>query len=613
MSDSPTFGIDLGTTCSAIGWVPNAHPELVSIDGDELVPSVVCFTDDDAPPLVGRPARNLLAAHPERTIRSAKRHMGTDHRWAIGERMISAPEVSALILERLCRGAEEATGIRPERVVVTVPAWFHQGQRADTRRAAELAELELVRLINEPTAAALAHAHRADLERRALVYDFGGGTFDVSLVHQSGAVVEVLASRGDTHLGGDDLDDALAHQVLAELRATDRALHDAVRASSAARTRLLLAVQEAKHELSSALSTTLRVPFLLDLDGEARHLETTLRREAVELAALPLLERTVECVEAVLADRGLRAGEIDELLLVGGSTRLPSVWSLLRDRFGLEGSAAVPPDRAVALGAAVQAAIVDGGRVESILVDVAPFSLSVAAVAGPSPEESDHMIARVVTPRNAPLPSRHTDLFHTLTPVQRSVRIPVLQGSDPNPLRNVVLGEIAIDGLPPAPHPARSRPIAVEFRHDLDGMVAIRVTDELSGRTVDGVVVAGGEEVVELREKMKQELYDGELIPGDGSDPDPFLEREARPEEASAPGAPPASGAARDDLEEARRAFDSLLARASELTAEHGDQGAELLRLAAAGRDALEAGEEEQALALYDELSDRLFALGVWL
>lgn len=615
MTDSPTFGIDLGTTCSTIGWVRDGRPQLIEIDGDALLPSVVSFPERGEP-LVGRPAQNLLAVQPERTIRSAKRHMGTDHRWAIGERMFGAPEVSALILRRLCQGAEEATGVRPTRVVITVPAWFRQDQRADTRRAAELAELDLVRLINEPTAAALAYAHRTDVDRRALVFDFGGGTFDASLVHQSGSVVEVLASSGDTRLGGDDLDAALVEILLDELCRNDHALYAAIEGSVPAQTRLALAAQEAKHELSSVLSATVRAPFLLDLDGEARHFEAKLRRDAVEAAALPLVERTLGCVDRVLADAGVPAHEIDELFLVGGSTRLPLVWTRLHERYGLEGNAGVPPDRAVGLGAAVQAAIVDGSAVDGILVDVAPFSLSVAALTRTSPEEPDYMICRVVTPRNAPLPSCHTELFHTVTPTQREVRIPVFQGSDPNPLRNTPLGEVSIRKLPAAPPPDLTRPIAVEFRHDLDGMVSIRVTDELSGRSVDGRVVAGGAEATGQREKLAKEWREQEIVPGDGEDPDPFLEQEPNPR-AEAGGTDgtvlSGTGASSSDLEEAKRAFETLLARETELATEHAEEIFELRRLAVSGNEALADGNEEGALACYDELSDHLFELGVWL
>lgn len=607
MSSTSTFGIDLGTTCSAIGLVRDGKPQLIEIDGDPLLPSVVSFPEGEDP-LVGRPALNRLALDPERTIRSAKRHMGSEHRWEIGDRLISAPEVSALVLERLKREAEKATGLEARRAVITVPAWFTHGQRADTHRAAELAGWDTVRLVNEPTAAALAHAHGRDLRRRALVYDFGGGTFDVSLVDQDGEVVEVRASRGDTHLGGDDLDAALTERVLEELRGEDRDLFAAVERSTPARTRLQLAVQEAKHELSSSLKAPVRVPFLLDLDGQAMHFDGELSRETLEQAAAHLVERTVRCVDEVLEDAHLSAAEVDELLFVGGSTRLPLVWSTLHAHTGLEGSSAIAPDRAVALGAAIQAAIVDGSRVDGILIDVAPFSLSVAAAIDPAEELHPRMFCRVITPRNAPLPSRHSELFHTAWPGQEVVQIPVFQGSAPNPLRNTTLGEIVLEDLPPAPVGQDSRAISVEFRHDLDGMVAIRVTDVLSDRTVDGRIAAGGEEAASLRAKLIEQWQDGGFTPGDGNDPDPYLEREERAVASSGVPAPTGS-----DLEEARQAFDAVLARETELAEQHPERIFDLRKLAIAGREAHQSGDADGALRSYDELSDQLFELGVWL
>ncbi len=613
MANAPTFGIDLGTTCSAIALVRDGRPQILEIDGDPLVPSVVSFPASGEP-LVGKPALHRLVLDPERTIRSAKRHMGSDRTWIIGERKITAPEVGALVLERLRRGAEEAIGVRPERVVITVPAWFTHGQRADTHRAAEIAGLEVARLINEPTAAALAHAHRNDVRRRALVYDLGGGTFDASLIDQDGTVVEVRASHGDTHLGGDDLDEALTLVVLERLRRDDTELFSAIQRSLPARMRILLAVQDAKHELSSTLTAKVRVPFLLDLGGHARHLECELERATLEQEVLPLLERTLACIGQVLSDAHVAAGDLDELLLVGGSTRIPLVWSMLRDHLGLEGNAAVPPDRAVALGAAIQAAIVDGSRVDGILVDVAPFSLSVAAITEPPGSADTHMMCRVVTPRNAPLPSRHTELFHTATPMQESVKIPVMQGSDCNPLRNTTLGEIVMSGLPPAPDEQGRRPISVEFRHDLDGMVTIRVTDELSGRSVDGRVAAGGTEIAELREKLVLEMREHDFVPGDGSDPDPFLEREASSSRDEAmPALAVTSASVSGDLDEARRAFDAILAAGSRLASEHAEHALELRRIAEAGREALQKGDDALALEHYDELSDQMFELGVWL
>jgi molecular chaperone DnaK len=620
MSPSPTFGIDLGTTCSLIGVVEDGQPRLLAIDGSVLVPSVVAFPESGEP-IVGSAARNQLMLTPERTLRSTKRRMGSDHRWTIGDRSISAPEVATEILRALVRGAEAQTGTRPERVVVTVPAWFRHDARADTRRAAEAAGLEVARLINEPTAAALAHGHSAPRERLALVYDLGGGTFDASVIHQQGELIEVRASSGDVHLGGDDLDARLLSRMQAELQRVDPALAAAVRASRGARERFLDAVRDAKHELSESVKTTIRAPFLADVDGEARHLELPIDRDLLEEELMPLLERTFTCVDSVLRDARVRPADVEELLLVGGTSRTPLVWEALERRYGWEGSCAVPPQEAVGIGAAIQAAIIDGTGVKGMLLDVTPHALSIAVVS------SDHqnLLCEVITPRNAPLPGRHTRRFATMHPAQTELTTPVLQGSDPNPLRNVPLGTIGIDELPPPPAGRSTRPIAIEFRQDLSGLVSIRLTDELSGRTVDGQVTAGGEESAQARQVLIEAIEEGAFIPGDGRDPDPFLERESargaeiEPLEAwrssdqdEAKGAGGAR-AGNDDVEEARSAFETLAARGGELASEHPEHALDLRRLVVRGQEALAAGADDEALAAYDEMSDRMFELGIYL
>lgn len=617
---TPTFGIDLGTTCSLIGYVEGGRPRLIPIDGDVLMPSVVTFPEEGAP-VVGSAALNQLLLEPDRTLRSTKRWMGTDHRWNVGAREVTPPEVATEILRALVRGAEKETGMRPERVVVTVPAWFPHDARADTQRAAEAAGLEVVRLINEPTAAALAHAHGEPRDRMALVYDLGGGTFDASLVHQQGDLIEVLASSGDTHLGGDDLDTRVLARLLEDLDRDDADLANAVRANRGAHERFLSAVREAKHELSEGLKATLRAPFLADVGGEARHLELPMDRELIDEELLPLLERTFECVDSVLKDASVAASEIDELLLVGGSTRAPLVREALARRFGLEGTSAVPPQEAVGLGAAIQAALVDGDAVSGVLLDVTPYALSIAAL---EPDRR-HFSCSVIVPRNTTLPGRHSRRFGTLHPEQKNLSIPVLQGSHPNPLRNVALGTIDIDDLPPAPLGQVSRPIGVEFRQDPSGLVSIRVTDELSGRSVDGEVVVGGQESAKAREELLESIERDELVPGDGTDDDPFLERE--PDRSGvgllepwdptasqgAAGADDASGSPADDLAEARAAFELVLTRQKELAAEHPEHALALRQLATSGQEALAAGDSENALRKFDELSDSMFEQGIYL
>ncbi len=616
-SDIPTVGIDLGTTCSAISVVRGGAPIILPVDGRLLLPSVVAFPPGSAP-LVGQAAVNREVLDPERTIRSAKRLMGSDHRWTFDGQSVQPHEVGARVLARLCDAAADALGGRPRRAVITVPAWFTQAQRAATRAAGELAGLEVARIINEPTAAALAHAHGRDLQRRVLVYDFGGGTFDCSLVEQSGALVEVKASHGDTHLGGDDLDAALVRHVLQRIGADDPALRSAIEASAPARVKLRAAVEAAKIELSELLRTRLQIAFLVEVDGEARHLELELTRAELEPLAEPLVERTLASVEQVLADSGFAATQIDELVLVGGSSRIPMVWERLRQRFGLEGSAAIPPDQAVALGAAIQAAIIDGREVTGILVDVAPYSLSVSAVTGPAHGFPTHLIAQVVTPRNTPLPSRHTEQFQTVHGRQREVDAWIFQGSHRNPLRNAILGRLSLGDLPEAPTGADHRPISVEFRHNLDGMVEVAVIDDLSGKRSTARLAADADDITELRETLLASLEQDGLLPGDGSDPDPFLEdepddgedREGEVEQHA--DADPAN-ADTLDLGACEATFAAVLGASERLRRDVPTDAEALTALARLGQTALEQRALGEAAALWDRLSDRMFELGVYL
>ncbi len=621
MNNEPIFGIDLGTTCSAIAWAGNGRPTILPVHGEDLLPSVVSFTAD-GPSLVGRPALNHMALEPERTIRSAKRHMGSDHFWDVDGLVIAPAHVATVILKELARAAGRASGHDVKRVVITVPAWFTQAQRADTRKAGLEAGLEVVRLVNEPTAAALAHAHGQDIRRKALVYDLGGGTFDVSLVYQDGPVVEVLASHGDTGLGGDDFDKLLMGHVLERLGDKDPELLQAVEGSPPARSRLLAALEQAKMALSDSTRTRLLVPFLLEMDGEPRHLEMSLERSAFESLIDTLLDRTMDCVDQVLADGRLSQDEVDELLLVGGSTRIPLVWERLRARYGLEGSAAIPPDRAVVLGAAVQGAIVGGSRVDGILVDVAPFSLSVAVIAHLAPSGPPNYICRVVTPRNAPLPSRHTERFYTLHPRQEILKLTVFQGGHSNPLANVALGEIAMSGIPPAPEGEDARPIDVEFRHDLDGMVDIRVIDLLGNREVAGRVAADGEQVAKLMQQTRETMMKAGWTPGDGSDPDPWhpLPVDKALPEPGETGTEQDEAHLQDDLQQytdgpddARALFKAVRRRHKMLRNRYPELADELLGSASQGLEYLDSGEQRKAMQNYDDLADRLFDLGIFI
>ncbi len=592
----PCYGIDLGTTCSTIGCVVQGEPRLIAVDGSVLLPSVVSVPDG-AEPLVGQPALNRLPLDPQRTVRSAKRHMGTEHTWDIDGRAVAPPQVAAMVIGRLLDAAEAEHGARPTRAVITVPAWFTQAQRADTRRAGEAAGLTVERIINEPTAAALAHAQGQELRRRVMVYDLGGGTFDVSIVQQDGPLLEVLASHGDSRLGGDDIDEALTAHVLSRLADEQPTVHAAIVDAAAARVRLQAAVEEAKIALSSERATVLRAPFLTDGPGGSVHVELKLTREELTRITAPLLMRTLDSVGETLTAAGLTGADIDELLLVGGATQMPMVFTLLHEHFGLEGSHTIPPRRAVALGAAIQGAIVDGSRVHGVLVDVAPYSLSVGVADG-NPLIG-RFFCRVLTPRNTALPSRHTELFSTGHPQQPGIKLPIFQGAHSSPRRNTLLGIIEIHDLPPAPPDRFTRPIAVEFRQDLDGMVSVTVTDELSGQTGSARLAIDGEAAAGLHEDLETLLegfaFDEDEDTADGAEP-------------VAEEVPVLSG----DLEEAKQTFASVLAAVDRLRAEHPDDAQRLLDCARVGQESL-SSDPDRVLAHYDTLSDLMFETGIFL
>ena len=603
--ECPIFGIDLGTTCSAIALVEAGTPRILSIDGRELVPSVVWYPSDGHP-VVGRGALGRLPTDPHQTIRAFKRHMGTGHRWRLRGRQVTPAQVGAAILRHLVVGAQRLVGCRPRRVVITVPAWFNHAQRADTMAAGEQAGLQVVRLINEPTAAALAHAHGQDMHRRALVYDLGGGTFDVSLIQQEGLRVRVLSSHGDTRLGGDDFDEALARFVLERVAQEDSALARAIQDDKAASIRLRLAAEEAKVALSAEVEARLRVPFIVDIRGP-RHLDVALRRRELEQRIHGALQGTLRSVERVLQDAGCGIDDVDDLLLVGGSTRIPRVWNMLREALGLEGDASIPVDRAVVLGAAIQAAILDGQPIEGILVDVAPYSLSVGVVRRTLESLSPHFVCRVITPRNAPLPALHSETFRTGHPSQQTVKIPVFQGSAVHPADNAMLGFIELRDLPPAPGGQPHRPISVQFRHNLDGMVSIRVSDDLSGRTVGGNVAADGYTSDALRQELQRDMARYGYLEGEGVE-DPLPEGALQ----VPPGAPGQDEVGQGQDEAIwRSCFQQVLGQASALRLRQGPHAAPLLRLARQGIQALDAGDGRRAGQRYAALQDLLLTLGL--
>ncbi|MGF1569077.1 MAG: Hsp70 family protein [Nodosilinea sp.] len=475
-------GIDLGTTNSVVAALDNGQPWVIpDLDGELMLPSCV-GQSDQGKLLVGTLALRQYAAAPERTVKSIKRHMGTEHSTILGERTYSPQEISAIILRTLKQQAEEALGEPVSQAVITVPAYFTDAQRQATKEAGEIAGLEVLQILNEPTAAALAYDLRTEATQRVLVYDLGGGTFDVSIVEITGEVTEVLASHGNNRLGGDDFD----RQLMRHLADRFKQIHGvAVPEDAITQARLLRAAEAAKMALSDHSFVTVREPFLGSQGKTALHLEFELSRQDFEDLIRPLLRETLDAIDRALTDAGLESDDLDQVLLVGGSTRIPLVRHMVEDHLEQSPTDSVQPDLCVALGAAMQAGVLTGEAVEAILVDVIPHSLGIAAVidtpVGPMPG-----VFSVIIPRNSVIPVSRSEVYNTISPNQTAVDIEVFQGENPIAKENVPLGEFRIQGLPP--RPAGAVEVEVHFDFDLNGILVVTATEKGKG-TQNSLVV----------------------------------------------------------------------------------------------------------------------------
>ncbi len=467
-------GIDLGTTNSEIAVVRDGRVEVIPVAGAvRILPSMVGIGDDGAL-LVGQPARNQYAAHPERTVRSIKRRMGESARVAMAGKDYAPQEISAMILRHLKSRAEAHLGVAVNKAVITVPAFFSDVQRQATREAGEIAGLEVVRIINEPTAAALAYESRHQGARKALVYDLGGGTFDVSVVNLEGDVVEVLASHGNNHLGGDDFDRKLVDFALAQLQQKHRA--DASR-SPAAMARLQRAAEATKIALSDAPFATLAEEYLLEQDGIPVHLALEVSREQYEAMIEPYITETLDAVHVALSGAGLAVADIDEILLVGGATRTPLVLRRLEQELGKQPRAEVDPDLCVAMGAAIQAALIAGTQTHRVLVDVTPYTFGTSFLGELHGEPYAHCFAPLIR-KNTPVPVSKSDVFFTVFDAQETVEVCVYQGEDPDALNNIEIGRFVIEGLSDAP---AGNPIVLGLSLDLNGLLEVTAREKKSG------------------------------------------------------------------------------------------------------------------------------------
>lgn len=469
---SKVVGIDLGTTNSLVAILENGIPRILERNGERLIPSVVGLSDDGEI-IVGQAALNQYILAPERTIRSIKRKMGSTEKVQLGDKAYLPEEISAFILTYLKKMAEELLGESVEEAVITVPAYFNDLQRQATKRAGELAGLKVLRIINEPTAAALAYGIDRQEDQYLLVYDLGGGTFDVSVIEQQGEILEVRASNGNVNLGGDDFDEKLLEHLLLHLGNDHR--YD-FKADRKAMARLSRAAERAKVALSNAPYAQATEEFLARYDGNIAHLNLEVNRDEFEDLIADQLDSTCDLIDKALTDAELKAEQLKRVLLVGGSSRIPLVRELLEEHLGLEPSMEVNPDEAVALGAAVQAGIIKGDPIAAMLIDVAPHSLGI--------EVAELFMTNMVPGRFAPLIHRNTTIpttkserFFTITPTQDTVEVKVFQGEKMICAENTSLGSFQFTDIPPSEDPERPREIIVQFSYNLDGILEVSAFD----------------------------------------------------------------------------------------------------------------------------------------
>ena len=480
-------GIDLGTTNSGVAIVQNGAPEMLPNGNERIIPSVVAHSPQDQW-LVGTPARNQYVLYPDETVRSIKREMGTNLQITVGGRTFSPQEISAFILRELKGIAEQNLGEEVSDAVITVPAYFSDAARQATREAGQIAGFNVRRIINEPTAAALAYGlmpFGVDKDQLALVYDLGGGTFDASLVELMGGIVEVRASHGDTRLGGDDFDRRLA-EIIADRFEEEHSID--LREDRRAWARLIRAAEEAKIELSSHPFAWVREEYIAEKRGVPLHVEYEISRQEFEQAIGDLLDKTMVSVDRVLSDADVSPGEINQVLLVGGSTCIPAVWEMTASYLGVEPHMSINPEEAVALGAGVQAGIIAGKPIEAILVDVTPYSLGI--------EIAEICMGRIVSDRynvlirrNTTIPVTKEEVYYTIHPDQDTVEIKVYQGESAVASENTLLGKFMITDLEPE-RPGELAKVTVRFDFGVDGILKVTARDRHTGQEKDITVDA---------------------------------------------------------------------------------------------------------------------------
>ncbi len=584
------LGIDLGTTNSVVSILRDKQPYVIPVEGElRMLPSAV-GVDADGQVIVGTPAHNQALLVPHHTILSVKRRMGNDETFTLGEQQLTPQEVSAIILRTLKERAETHLGQDITKAVITVPAFFTDNQRQATRQAGEIAGLEVVRIINEPTAAALTYEPDSDVNKRLLIYDLGGGTFDVSIVQIERGVVEVLSSHGDTHLGGDDFDQLLLNHVC---DAFENEQGVDLRTIAVARSRLRQSVEEAKKRLSTEAYTTIEEAFIAEHQGKPLNLSMTIDRLDYESLIEPLIQKTIDSVDKSLEDAKLYAQDIDTVILVGGSTRTPLVQRVVEEKLGQQPLASVDPDLCVSMGAAIQGGLVAGLDVGPVLVDITPHTLGVRCLAMRDGLTTDRCFARMIQ-RNTSLPAKRSHIFYTYHEGQEAATFDIYQGENSDVTLNEMVGSVTLEGLDEAAD--ANNEVLVRFDLDVNGTLTAtaveRDTSLGTSLTIDNAITRfRAENQAEAKQRLAkmlgledEKIKEGEPVESDDELPQPIRERLARGKQA--------------------------IARAEVVLETASDQDRdEINQLVSKLREALSAQSEDDIDATADKLDDILFYL----